>query len=719
MKAFKRFYCILLIMLITLPVIANEGDADLIKFIADGFRLEELDEKVHVINQSDKNPESVVVEGIRAYKLGKRVSAFSPNADMSTPEAAYATIMRDYMATGASGTEWSKISTNKNMRFQGRIVPPKVADNCRNARIVEVLIYKERLAQVMAEMREDGKTGYDQRRLMLHKGQWLNSGHDGLAPTLKEARKTFARKCERIYQFNLKSLGEAVPNRWDRLPIPDPHAHLKPYVDFLKKEGSHPHAFMMNTFKKYELVTMGEVHNRPDYWAFNTELVRDSAFAESAGTIYLELPLNHQENIDRFLSQATCEKEIVIDMLRDMMELGWPCDPTLDFFVAVWQVNQKLPSNKKLRMRLVDMQRPWEKIQERKDWRQYDVDRDLFMAQNILKDRQRRQGKQRHGFFIVGMGHAMEGLYYADKATCRESAGWHLKQALGDRLFTVFQHAPIMTNKGVVSGRLALGLIDTAFARLADQPIAFTLRNGPFGTLPFDGMPDSDVYGNFRDGYDGYLYMVPLEHEKLSPLIEGFYSEGFMPEIDRRNQLMHGKPLPQAIATSEGMTAMRASFWGQPRGWIGHLGPEDVWLSGDQWQAKRQKEHHANVQREELTTELDKIYHGIRELDPDKSWKTWERKFGFNYLTMRDWPRMYEWWCDVTTKHPLESVQYGELTRNKKGLPQLKVTATLQGGITFSKVFSFKYNALQEGWQSQYGLDLHLDKKWKSLAKIE
>lgn len=681
MQAFKRFYSVLLIMLITLPVIA--------------------------------------VEEIVAYKLDKRVSAFSPTADMSTPEAAYATIMRDYMATGASGSEWSKISTTKGMKHPGKTVPPEKSESYRNARIVEVLIYKERIAQVMAEMKEDGKTGYDQRRLILYKGQWLNSGQDGLARTLKEARKTFAMKSEKIYQTNLKQLGEKVPSRWNRQPIPDPHAHLKPYVDFLKKEGSQPHVFMMNAFKKYELVTMGEVHNRPCYWAFNTELVQDSAFAESVGTIYLELPLNHQENIDRFLSQARCEKEIVIDMLRDMMELGWPCDPTLDFFVAVWQVNQKLPSNKKLRMRLVDMQRPWDKIQERKDWRQYGVDRDLFMAQNILNDRKSRQGKQRHGFFIVGMGHAMEGLYYADKATYRESAGWHLKQALGDRLFTVFQHAPVMTNHGKVSGRLALGLIDTAFARLSDRPIAFTLESGPFGNLPFDGMPDSDVYGNFCDGYDAYLYMVPLEHEKFSPLIEGFYSEKHMPEIDRRNQLMHGKPLRQAIATSEGMTAMRAAFWGQSRGWIRQLGPEDAWHHGDQWQIKRQKEHHANVQREELTAELDKIYHGIRELDPEESWNTWEKKFGFNYLTMRGWPRMYEWWCDVTKEHSLESVQYGKLTRNKKGLPQLKVTTTLQDGITFSKVFSFKYNALQEGWQSQFGLDLHLDKKWKSLPKIK
>ena len=357
-------------------------------------------------------------------------------------------------------------------------------------------------------------------------------------------------------------------------------------------------------------------------------------------------------------------------------------------------------------------------IHERKEWRQYDVNRDLFMAQNILKDRQSHQGKQRHGFFIVGMGHAMEEFNYADQATPRESAGWHLKQVLGEKLFTVFQHVPVMTNRGGVSGRLGLGLIDAAFARLDDRPVAFTLRSGPFGTLPFDGMPDSNVYGDFRDGYDAYLYLIPLENEIFSPLIEGFYSDDFMPEIDRRYKLMYGRPLHESIATPEGVTAMRASFWGQPRKWTRSLGPENAWHLGEQWQTKIQKEHLANVRREELTTELDKIYHGIREIDPEKnSWNTWERKFGFNYLTMTNWPGMYSWWCDVTKEHPLESAEYGELSRNKKGLPQIKVTTTLQGGITFSKVFSFKYDALQDSWKSQYGLDLHLDKKWKDFPK--
>jgi hypothetical protein len=655
---------------------------------------------------------------LRIYEVSKKVCDFPEGEDLSTPEAAYATIMRYYMAKGASGAEWSKISTMEIPGTQRKKVAPEAAQNCRKARVIEVRIFKERTAQVIAEMKENETNGYDQRYLFFHKGRWLNSGQDGLAPTLKAARETFARKCERLYGSCLERLGESVPARWNRSPVSNPESHLKPYVEFLDKRGREPHAFMMKAFKNYKLVVMGEIHNRPKYWAFNTELIRDPSFAKTVGTIYIELPSNHQSNIDDFLVKNTCQKEIVIQMLRDYFELGWPCKPTLDFFVAVWEVNQKLPSDKKLRIRLVDMQRPWEKIQERKDWQQYDVDRDLFMAQNILKDRQSYKDK-RNGFFIVGMGHAMEGFYFVDQKTPHKSAGWHLKQALGDQLFTVFQHAPVMTNKGRTTGRLALGLIDTVFARLDDRPVAFTLRSGPFGMLTFDGMPDKNIYGNFGDGYDAYLYLVPHEDEILSPLIDGFYSDDFMPEIDRRYRLMSGNTLFPDIdmPTSERVIKMRAAYWGQPRGWTLKLGPENAWHYGDGWQTKIEKERHANVKRDELTGELNKIYHGIRKIDPKKYWRTWEKEFGFNYLTVSSWDIMYRWWCDVTKKHSLESVEYGELSRNKEGLPQIKVTTTLQGGITFSKVFSFRYDALQGGWQSQYGLDLHLDKKWKDFPK--
>jgi hypothetical protein len=654
---------------------------------------------------------------IRSYVVDKKVSDFPAARDLSSPEAAYATIMRDFMATGASDAEWSQISTWQSEETKRSSVSPEVARRYLDAHIEEVIIYRNRLALVLAKITEHGTVGYDPRWVFLHNGRWLNSGQDGLIRTLGEARYLFARKCAGAYEHTCRQMGEAVEPRWNRPPVADPEAYLKPYVEFLTQQGCEPHAFVIEALQQYPLVVMGEVHNRPAYWAFNSELVRDPAFARAVGTIYLELPSNHQQNIEAFLSRDTCQEDLVIQMLRDFFELGWPCKPTLEFFVAVWEVNQKLPGDQRLRVRLVDMQRPWEKIQKRQDWRAYDVDRDQFMAENVLAD-SRTCPDKRHGFFVVGMGHAREELRCADQTTPCRSTGWYLKQALGEQLFTIFQHAPVMTNRGVTSGRLALGLIDSAFARLNDRPMAFTLRKGPFGKLPFDGMPDDDAYGTFGDGYDAYLYLIPLEDEIMSPLIEGFYSEEFMPEIDRRYRLMYGKPLFTDIPlpTSQRVTALRAEYWGQPREWIHNLGPENAWHFGDAWQTVIARERQLQATRQELITELDKIYRALREIAPEKRpW--WEKTFDIDYLTMTNWPAMYQWWCDVSKEHPLEKVEYGVLSRDQEGLPQMEVTTTLQGGITFSKVFTFKYMPLRQHWKTQYGLDMHLDPQWKDLPK--
>jgi hypothetical protein len=658
---------------------------------------------------------------IRSYTVNKKVSNFPPLRDLSSPEAAYATIMRDFMATGASGSEWSEISVRQIHGTQRQQVSPERASNCLDAQIQEVIIYRDRLAIVIAKMRGRDTVGYDQRFLFYANDRWLNSGHDGLTSTIEKARDNFLRKSERMYKGDLHK--QKRREFLKKQPVADPNSYLKPYVEFLQKQGHQPHSFMMEAFSKYQLVVMGEIHNRPTYWAFNAELVRDPAFARTVGTVYMELPSNHQDNIDRFLVQNTCEKELVIQMLRDLFELGWPCKPTLEFFVAVWKVNQRLPSDAKLRIRLVDMQRPWEKIQKKEDWQAYNVDRDQFMARNVLDDIRSKNDK-RNGFFIVGMGHAMEEFHLSEGTP--KPVGWYLKQELGDQLFTVFQHAPVMTNHGETSGRLALGLIDSAFAQLDDKPIAFTLGEGPFGKLPFDGMPDADVYGTFDNGYDAYLYLIRLEDEILSPLIEGFYCDEFMPEIDRRCRLMNdGKPLFSDIdmPTTERVIKMRAAYWGQPRSWIQNLGPENAWHYGDDWRIRVEEtaqKHQLNVSRAELIRELDKIYRGIKEIDPQKySWRSWERTFDFNYLTMTNWPEMYKWWCDVIKQHPLASVTYGQLTRNKEGLPQIEVTTTLEENISFSKVFIFKYLAVKQRWQAQYGLDLHLDPTWKDLPKTK
>jgi len=44
-----------------------------------------------------------------------------------------------------------------------------------------------------------------------------------------------------------------------------------------------------------------------------------------------------------------------------------------------------------------------------------------------------------------------------------------------------------------------------------NKRLAFALESGPFGRQPFDAFPDRPAAGTYRDGYDAYLYLGPLE----------------------------------------------------------------------------------------------------------------------------------------------------------------------------------------------------------------
>lgn len=522
---------------------------------------------------------------VRTYEPGKRVSDFPTNVDLSTPEAAYAACNR--LCASGEQDGWRQLSVKK---LAARLpvgakkieVPASAAKEWLGAEIVEVRIHKGSLALVFAKIPQAFKTIIDIRTFEKEAGQWRNAGN-GVASSLEKARDMFSQAC---------AFYDAERKRDERPPISNPQDHLRPFVEFLQREAADPQQFILKAVADHSVVVMGEVHNRPRYWEFNTKLVRSPEFPRHAGVIYLEFPINDQPLIDGFLAASKFDPAPVINMLRDMFENGWPDQPTLEFFQAVWEVNQALPPAKRLRIMLVDMARPWKEIHKREDWKKYDVDRDDFMAKNVIRDRQAHTTDARHALFIVGWMHTLKNMTYPGGKPIR-AAGWHLQQKLGaSNVFAVFPHCPVMSNRGEVKGRLALGLFETAFAALTNRPIAFPLDHGPFGEQLFDASLDFVTTDPFRAGFDAYLYLGPLENEIMSPLIPGFYTDEYAKEMDRRFRLMNGRGLAEITDTdkpdAESYARLRARWWGQPRTeWSARsLGPLNAWQFGSDREKK-------------------------------------------------------------------------------------------------------------------------------------
>ena len=466
------------------------------------------------------------------------------------------------------------------------------------------------------------------------------------------------------------------------------------------------------------MVILGEVHHRQRYWVFNAALVRSPKFAQHVGVIYLELPYNDQPLIDQFLAAPKYDPAPVIDVLRDMFAFGWPDQATVEFCQAVWEVNQVLRKEQRIRIVLVDMARPWKQIQKRGDWTKYDVDRNELMAKQIERDQREHALDARHAMFIVGYGHASKNLTYPGGAPS-ESAGWHLCRALGDtNVFAVFPHSPVMANVGgVVDGRLALGLFETAFAALSNRPIAFPLHHGPFGELLFDASSDLTTTDSYRAGFDAFLYLGPLEDEIMSPLVPGFYTDEYAREVDRRSRLVHGQGLESdpeiGQVSGEAIRRQSEKSWGQPWYEWRTLGPLDAWHYGINWkqQLLQSKYREALKDSTKFRREAERLFTVLRQTDYTQDWEILHPLLSrLGYCVESDQPSWVRWVVQHFRTNPIVQVELGAVARHSSGRPAVPYKLVLKDRTKLEGALPFELDLQSETWQAVEGLDWHLGK---------
>jgi uncharacterized iron-regulated protein len=649
-------------------------------------------------------PQAEVATGnsdLQVYTVNRKVSSFPTNEDLSTPETAYANLSRLW-ASGDLGF-WRRISApslaERMPEEQGTRRPSqKVINETLNTEVLEVRVFSNRYAAVLAKVPTFQKSTIDLRCFEQVNGRWLNTGQD-LYNDLDAARAKF----NKIVAFRAAERAQA-----SRPPIANPAEHLKPFVEFLKQEGTDPQAWVMRALAERPIVIMGEVHNRPRYWAFNTALVRSPEFARRVKVIYLEFPINDQPLMDRFLAAPTNDPTPVIEILRDMFENGWPDQPTVEFCQAVWEVNQTLPKEQRLRIELVDMERPWKKIQQREDWRKYNVDRDALTAENILRDLRTHGDDKRHALFIVGWMHVLKNLTYPSGDPIK-SAGRFLQAALGaTNVLAIFPHCPVMANRGGVKGRLALGLFESAFAALTNRPMAFPLDHGPFGELPFDASMDFVTSDPYRAGFDAFLYLGPLEDEIMSPLVPGFYTDEYAQEVDRRLRLMGGKGLSKVDGAT--VVQMRSPYWGKPRHDWQVLGPLNAWEYGSDWEKKLREAKHRNAWADApaIKQAAERLIEAIRKADYEHP-GDWQRfpSPDVDYTVYTDYPGWMHWICQHFRTNPIVKVELSDVSLDSKHLPGVNYKLTLQSGQTLAGDLPFRWNAKTQRWGAEEGLDWH------------
>ncbi len=459
-----------------------------------------------------------VSSDFKTIEINKKIKDYPDRIDLSSPLKTCVSVY--YLMAHGKNCLWRKISCKSIQLFLPDTsavdsnVPEDRKNSFLNTTIRQVITFKDSIACVISERRD---SDYSIRWLYSENGKWVNGGEDGRR-SIEEARQLVEKGADnnlkelrKIYAFSL------IPK--DTLS----------FINYLKENGRDPKEFVLDKLNKYKLVMYGEIHRRKASWDFLQDVVKDKRFIDRTSVIFMELGSDKQKDIDKFLANNFIDNELLLNVFRDYMLVGWDDKGKFDFIKCIWQINKNLPSNKKVRILVVDTPRPTDsyKSKEAMKANASKYDRNEYMADTILAYLESCKDI-RNALFIVGTGHVQ-------KAT--NSAGSIISKKLPSATYAIFQHSPQVDNTSPIDERLRHGIFDYAFYKSGDEPMAFELNNSPLGKEPFDGLCyDGDA--TYKDNYDGYLFLGSLDNEPNGEILLDQFSDNFVNELDRRYRLL-------------------------------------------------------------------------------------------------------------------------------------------------------------------------------------
>jgi hypothetical protein len=234
--------------------------------------------------------------------------------------------------------------------------------------------------------------------------------------------------------------------------------------------------------------------------------------------------------LDDFYAKDTLDKEIILNVLREVATEGWHDRGMYEFLLDLWKLNHSLPLERRIKVIAADIPRPYSTFKTADEQHKFfnTVENRNHCMARIIGNYMNSKNDNRNCLFIVGAGHVFK---------TGETAGSLLSGKFKDgKVFTIFTHCPIIDNMGAVSGRIRHGAFDYAFYKTGNIPVAFLLKDSPFGKELFDGL-SNDGTGLYQDNYDGYIFLGPLETEPSDYNLYDIYSDDFVKELIRRTSL--------------------------------------------------------------------------------------------------------------------------------------------------------------------------------------
>lgn len=480
-------------------------------------------------------------EYYKTTSVNKKVAEYTDVYDLKTPLKSFITF--SYLLINGKEGMLRQASASTIKGFMAKHNAPdkkrsdKVKNGMLNKTIKEMIVYKDSVACVISDYAD---SLYSMRYLYMENGSWLNVGED-LGNGFTGARNRFIQKSPELLR-RLRKIYELQKTPSDTIA----------FINYLKKYGKTPKAFIINTLAKNKIVIYGELHNRKNSWALLKDVIKDPAFYKTVGTVFMEISSDAQSKLDKFYKSNELKPGLILDVLRNLELFGWMDKGMYEFLIDVWKLNKTLPDKERIKVIATDIPRPFDSLLTKK---QYDehfnnvLDRNRQMA-DIIEEYVKAKKSKKNNFFIVGLGHAYKSSApgFASAKSGQEpelTAGALLNKRFSNNMvFSIFSHCPIIGNDGSIFGKKRNGLFDYVFAKLNNRPIAFNLKGSPFGKEPcdavFETMYDKNT-GNYENNYDGYIFLEPLDKEPEAYMLLEIFTDDYVKELKRRANMLGEK----------------------------------------------------------------------------------------------------------------------------------------------------------------------------------
>lgn len=300
-------------------------------------------------------------------------------------------------------------------------------------------------------------------------------------------------------------------------------------VSYLKSNWKSPEDYVINKFKKYDIVFIGEMHRvKHDVELIHNLIPR----LYKAGVYNLGIEFGgyeFQDKVDRLITDDEYDENLARWL---MFQTGsdWGYKEYHEIYRKAWELNKSLPKGKrKFRVVNLNYKKNWklrQKEMTRELWQQvwHKGDPDAHMAQVILAE---FVDKNEKALIYMGAHHAFTRYrqpiydFEAKKFLRFETrAGNLVYEKIPDKVFNIFLHAPFHSTAGYGNFIYPVGgVIDRVMERFKNTRVGFDVKGTPFGELRDERTLYSHGYTDFKlaDFCDGYIFQKTLkEYEPVT-----------------------------------------------------------------------------------------------------------------------------------------------------------------------------------------------------------